>query len=90
VGDSRYDVGLSCSRSESNTTIFKISYQGRHQEATPTPQRKFIRETHSMMSQSGRYGSVFNGHCFSCNEYGHRALYCRHHGRKYVGRFVRT
>jgi hypothetical protein len=34
-----------------------------------------------------RYESVFNGYCFSCNEYGHKALDCRHHGRKHVGRF---
>jgi hypothetical protein len=56
-------------------------------EKETTPQRKFIRETHSRMSQRERYGSVFNGHYFSCNEYGHRALYCRHHVRKHVGRF---
>jgi hypothetical protein len=86
-GESRSDVGPSCSKSERNTTIFKRSDQGRHQEATPTPQSKFRRETPSRMSQRGRYESVFNGHCFSCNEYGHRALDCRHHGRKYVGIF---
>jgi hypothetical protein len=34
-----------------------------------------------------RYDSVFNDCCFSCNEYGHKALDCRHHGRKQVGRF---
>jgi hypothetical protein len=33
-----------------------------------------------------RYENVFNGHCFSCNEYGHKALDCRHHSRKEVGR----
>jgi hypothetical protein len=38
------------------------------------------------MSQRGRYDSVFNGNFFSCNEYGHKALDCRHHGRKQVGR----
>jgi hypothetical protein len=34
-----------------------------------------------------RYESVFNGYCFSCNEYGHKSLDCRHHGIKQVGRF---
>jgi hypothetical protein len=34
-----------------------------------------------------KYESVFNGYCFSCNEYGHKALDCRHHGRKQIGRF---
>jgi hypothetical protein len=86
-GESRSDAGPSCSKSERNTTIFRRSDQGRHQEATPTPQSKFRRETPSRMSQRGRYESVFNGHFFSCNEYGHKALDCRHHGRKYVGRF---
>jgi predicted nuclease with TOPRIM domain len=54
-GESRYDASPSCSKSESNTTIFKRSDQGRHQEATPTPQKKFRRETPSRMSQRGRY-----------------------------------
>jgi Ni/Co efflux regulator RcnB len=34
-----------------------------------------------------RYESVFNGYCLSCNEYDHKALDCRHHGRKQFGRF---
>ena len=34
-----------------------------------------------------RYESFFNSYCFSCNEYGHKALDCRHHGRKQVGKF---
>jgi hypothetical protein len=42
--------------------------------------------TPSWMNQT-RYESVFNGYCFSCNEYGHKALDCRHHGRKQIGRF---
>jgi hypothetical protein len=37
-----------------------------------------------------RYESVFNGYCFSCNEYGHKALICRHHGRKQVGKFNKS
>jgi hypothetical protein len=44
------------------------------------------RETPSWMNER-RYASVFNGYCFSCNEYGHKVLDCRHHGRKQVGRF---
>jgi hypothetical protein len=86
-GESSSDVGPSCSNNEINTTIFKRSDQERHQEATPTPQRKFRRETPSRMSQRGKYESVFNGHFFSYNKYGHKVLDCRHHGRKQVGRF---
>jgi hypothetical protein len=38
---------------------FKITKQGRHQEAIfGTPKK--------------RYESIFHGHCYSCNEYGHK------------------
>ena len=82
----RYASCSSCSINERNTSIFRRSDQGRHPEATHTPQRKFRRETPSWMNQR-RYEIVFNDYCFSCNEYGHKALDCRHHGRKQVGRF---
>jgi hypothetical protein len=55
-------------------------------EGIHTPQSKFRRVTPSWMNQT-RYESVFNGYFFSCNEYGHKALDCRHHGRKQIGRF---
>jgi hypothetical protein len=84
--ESRYDVGPSCSKNERNITIFRRSDQGRHLEATHTNQSKFRRETPSWMNQR-KYESVFNGYCFSCNEYCHKALDCRHHGRKKIGRF---
>jgi hypothetical protein len=84
--ESKYDAGSSCSKNESNITTFRRSNQGRHPEATHTPQSKFRRKTPSWMNQR-KYESVFNGYCFSCNEYGHKALYCRHHGRKQIGRF---
>jgi hypothetical protein len=45
--ESKYDSGSSCSRNESNTTKIRRSDQGRHPEATHTPQSKFRRETHS-------------------------------------------
>jgi hypothetical protein len=62
--ESRYDSGSSCSKNERNTTIFRRSDQGRHPEATHTPQSKFRRETPSWMNQR-RYESVCNGYCFS-------------------------
>jgi hypothetical protein len=37
-----------------------------------------------------RYENIFNGYFFSYNEYGHKDLDCRHHGRKQVGRFHNT
>jgi hypothetical protein len=85
-GESRYDAGPSCSKNGSNTTIFRRSDQGRHPEATHTPQSKFRRETPSWMNQR-MYESVFNGYCFSCDEYGHKSLDCKHHRRKQVGSF---
>jgi hypothetical protein len=84
--ESRYDSGSSCSRNKRNTTKFIRSNQGRHPEAIHIPQSKFIRETPSWMNQR-RYESGFNGYCFSCIEYGHKSLDCRHHGRKQFGRF---
>jgi hypothetical protein len=82
----RHDSGSSRSRNKCNTTKFRRSYHGRHLEAIHRPQRKFRTKTPSWMNQR-RYESIFNGHCFSCNIYGHKALDCRHHGRKQVGRF---
>jgi hypothetical protein len=67
--------------------IFRRSNKGRNQEAGPTPQRKFRRETPSRWTQKQRYGNVFNGHCFSCNEYGHRDLDFINYARRNVGRF---
>jgi hypothetical protein len=45
---------------------FKITKQGRLQEAIFTSQRKW--------APKQRYESVFHGQCYSCNEYGHKAL----------------
>jgi hypothetical protein len=97
VGSSKnHYAGLSFKKTESRDAsqemeqrkkIFRKSEQGRHQEAGPTPQSNFRRETPSRWTQKQRYGDVFNGHCFSCNEYGNKALDCINYARKYVGRF---
>jgi hypothetical protein len=55
-----------------------------------TPQRKFRRETPSRWTPKQRYKNVFHGHCYSCNEYGHKSLDCRHYARKDNGRFHNT
>jgi hypothetical protein len=82
----KHDVGPSFSKGESkfasqapaqSKETIKRTKQGRHQEAIPTPQRKFRRETPSRLTQKQRYENVFNGHCFSCNEYVHKDLDCR-------------
>jgi hypothetical protein len=53
---------------------FKNTKQGRHQEAIlGTPKQ--------------RYESVFHGHCYSCNGYGHKTFECRSYERRYNGRF---
>jgi hypothetical protein len=62
--ESRYDSGSSCSKNESNTTIFRILDQEGHLEATQTPQSKFRRETPLWMNQR-RYESVCNDYYFS-------------------------
>ena len=63
---------------------FKRTKQGRHQEAIFTPQR---RETPSRWTPKQRYENVFHGHCYSCNEYGHKALECRYYARKDIELF---
>jgi hypothetical protein len=69
---------------------FKKKKKGRHQEAIFTPQRKFRRETPSRWTPKKRYENVFHGHCYSCNEYGHKDLDCTHYARKDNGRFHNT
>jgi chromosome segregation ATPase len=66
---------------------FKITKQGRHQEAIFTPQR---REIPSRWTSKKMYEDVFHGQCYSCNEYGHRDLECRYYARKYSERFHNT
>jgi hypothetical protein len=66
---------------------FKRTKQGRHQEAIFTPQR---RDTPSRWKSKKRYENVFHGQCYSCNEYGHKALECRYYARKDSERFHNT
>jgi hypothetical protein len=61
---------------------FKRTKQGRHQEAIFTPQSKFKRETPSRWTPKQRYENIFHGHFYSCKEYGHKALDCKHYARK--------
>jgi hypothetical protein len=56
---------------------FKIIKQGRHQEAILGTPKK-------------RYESIFHGHCYSCNGYGHKAFECRSYERRYNGRFYNS
>jgi hypothetical protein len=37
-----------------------------------------------------RYESIFHGHCYSCNGYGHKAFECRSYERRYNGRLYNT
>jgi hypothetical protein len=37
-----------------------------------------------------RYESIFHGHCYSCNGYGHKDFECRSYERIYNGRFYNT
>jgi hypothetical protein len=54
--------------------------QGGHQETIFTSQRKF--KTPSRWTPKKRYENVFHGHCYSCNEYGHKYLECRLYARR--------
>jgi hypothetical protein len=95
----KHEVSPSFSKGGSNVAsqpstqrkeTFKRTKKGRHQEAIFTPQRKFRRETPSRWTPKQRYENVFHGHCYSCNEYGHKDLDCRHYARKDNGRFHNT
>jgi hypothetical protein len=56
---------------------FKRTNQGIHQEAIlGTPKQ--------------RYESIFHGHCYSCNGYGHKYFECRSYERRYNGKFYNT
>jgi hypothetical protein len=55
----------------------KRKKQGIHQEAIlGTPKQ--------------RYESIFQGHCYSCNGYGHKDFECRSYERRYNGIFYNT
>ena len=50
------------------------------------PQARFRREPAPKYDQTNRYDDTFHGYCFSCNDYGHRAVDCRKDFRRNVGR----
>jgi hypothetical protein len=87
----KHEVNPSLSKDEDNVASqtstqgkerIKRTKQGRHQEATFTPQ---IRWTPKQW-----YESDFHGQCYSCNEYGHKDLECRSYARRNNGRFHNT
>jgi hypothetical protein len=74
VSPSKKEDNVAKQRSTQGKENFKRTKQGRHQEAIfGTPKQ--------------RYESIFHGHCYSCNEYGHKAFECRSYERIYNGRF---
>jgi hypothetical protein len=87
----KHEVSPSLSKDEDNVASqpstqgkenFKRTKQGRHQEAIFTPQKGW--------TPKQRYESVFHGQCYSCNEYGHKALECRSYARRNNGIFHNT
>ena len=56
-----------------------------HQGVGATPQERFRKKTASQRNQNTRYEKSFNGYCFSCSQFGHKALNCRSHERRSVG-----
>jgi Ni/Co efflux regulator RcnB len=84
----KHEVSPSLSKDGKNVTSqpstqgkesFKRKKKGRHQESIFTPQ---TRETPSRWTPKQRYESVFHGHCYSCNEYGHKDLECGYYARR--------
>jgi hypothetical protein len=44
----------------------------------------------NFISTKQRYESIFHGHCYSCNGYGHKAFECKSYERKNNGRLYST
>jgi hypothetical protein len=63
----------------------RIEQQG-HQEVGPTLQGRFKKRTTSQWNQTPRYEKGFNGYCFSCNKFGHKALDYKHSAKGNVER----
>ena len=56
-----------------------------HQETMPSIQRKLRREVYPRWKQIPRYENRFNFYCYSCNDFGHRAMDCTFQERKHTG-----
>ena len=85
------EVGSTSLKEESKAThapaqeneTFEISSM--HQETRPSLQSKLRREVSPRWKQSPRYENRFNCYCYSCNNFGHRAMDCTFQGRKHTG-----
>ena len=55
------------------------------QEVRSIPQSKLRKETYPRWNQSPRYENGFNGYCFSCSNFGHKAMACRLYRIRSVG-----
>jgi hypothetical protein len=51
---------------------------------------KFKNQESILGTPKQRYESIFHGHCYSCNGYGHKSFECRSYERRYNGRFYNT
>jgi len=63
---------------QSMNSIKKGSYKSQKQET--------YQKTHFSCHNRLKYGNTFNGYCFSCNNFGHKALECKSHEKKNSGR----
>jgi hypothetical protein len=77
VSPSKMEDSVAKKPSTQGKENFKRKKKGRHQEAIlGTPKR--------------RYESIFHGHFYSCNGYGHKYFQCRSYERRYNGIFYNT
>jgi hypothetical protein len=77
VGPSKKEDNVVKQPSKQGKENFKIKKKGRHQEAI-------------LRTPKQRYESIFHGHCYSCNGYGHKSFECRSYERRYNGIFYNT
>jgi hypothetical protein len=77
VSPSKKEDSIAKKPSTQGKENLKNTKQGRHQEAIFGTPKKM-------------YESIFHGHCYSCNGYGHKAFECRSYERIYNERFYNT
>jgi hypothetical protein len=76
---------------KSYATALKISFKKEERKikndsnqqkySLPSKENEYIRNTTTRRTPPKRYQYLFLGYCFSCNNFGHKALHCRAYGK---------
>jgi hypothetical protein len=74
-----YAVSLQSSFKKEERKIKIDSNQ--HKSALPSKENEYRKNTTTRRTPPKRYQHLFLGYCFSCNNFGHKALHCRAYGQ---------